>query len=78
MLRVSRRALLVACSAVPSSSGFHLPGACATLGAALRGAEEAFDQQGVPEARISAEHLLSRVIAMGFERPAFRSGVRLQ
>ena len=67
-MRMRHRALTVACSLASSVVAYTLPPACGTLGAALRAAERAFDQKGVPEASLSAEHLLTRAAGFGTSR----------
>lgn len=67
---VARRALTVACSLASSVAAYTLPPSCRTLGAALHAAEQTFDQKGVPEALLSAEHLLTRAAGLGTLRSA--------
>ena len=67
---VARRALTVACSLASSVAAYTLPPSCSTLGAALHAAEHTFDQKGVPEALLSAEHLLTRAAGLGTSRSA--------
>ena len=52
-----------------TAAGFRLPAASAgSLGAALRGAAGAFEAAGVPEPRLSAQHLLTRAAGFGSSR----------
>lgn len=52
-----------------TAAGFRLPAASVgSLGAALRGATSAFEAAGVPEPRLSAQHLLTRAAGFGSSR----------
>ncbi|KAL1515268.1 hypothetical protein AB1Y20_001900 [Prymnesium parvum] len=52
-----------------------LPRPCATLGAALRAAEQAFERHRIPEPGLSAEHLLTRAAGLGSARAALRASL---
>lgn len=65
------RGLLLACSLTSSlarAAAFAIPSSCATLAGALREAQCAFTQNGVPEATLSAEYLLTRAAGLGSSR----------
>ena len=76
-VRLPRRLALLACAHL--SSATELPSFClaphatASLGAALKSAVAAFATAEVPEAEISAQHLLARAAGFGTSRSVLRA-----
>ena len=64
-----RRQLCFAAAAAALSHAFRLPPA-PTIGTALLAATAAFNDQSIPEAELSAEHLLTRAVGFGNDRGA--------
>jgi hypothetical protein len=74
--RLPRRLALLACAHLSSATATELPSfrlappAAASLGAALQSAVAAFATAAVPEAEVSAQHLLARAAGFGSSRSA--------
>ena len=74
--RLPRRLALLACAHLSSATATELPSfrlappATASLGAALQSAVAAFATAAVPEAEVSAQHLLARAAGFGSSRSA--------
>ena len=69
-MRRRLRRLTTAVASLAFAHAFQLPPNCATIGSALKAATSAFTSVDVPEASLSAEHLLAKAAGFGSDRTA--------